>query len=314
MTTATLARVRLDVWRTTLSLTARSDDPRAPLHLDRLLHDAVARLDSAANRFHETSEISQVNRRAGSWVDVSWHFVDILTAALDAATESDGLVDPCLGRAVDAAGYRTWRDGVAPPTLPAPDGTSAPATQPMSHPAWRDVEVRPAGSHARVRIPAGVALDLGAIGKAWLADRLAHRAAEELETDVIADMGGDLSVVGTWVVAADPALPEHPAQALEVSDCGLATSGTGRRTWRLADGRRVSHVIDPSTGQPADLVWHTVSVLARDARGANIAATSAVVLGTDAGPWLADRGLDAWLVATDGTEVRVGRWPGREES
>ena len=306
MTTETLMHARMDVWRTSLTVTARSDDPGAPCYLDHTLRSEVLRLDSAANRFSDRSEITTVNRSAGAWSDVSWHFVDVLTAALDAAVESDGLVDPCQGRVVDGHGYRHWRDGTAVP--PSPPGR-------VSRDAWRSVEIRPAGSHARVRIPPEVQMDLGAIGKAWLADRLARIAAADLDCDVIADMGGDLRIIGAkepWVIAADPDHDDHPPQNLEVTDCGLATSGTGRRTWTGASGQRVSHIIDPRSGMPAELVFHTASVLAVNARGANTAATTAVILGDAATPWLQARGLDAWLVGTDGTETRVGRWPGRE--
>lgn len=314
--TPELVTARLAVWSTTLSLTARTRTPGAAGRLDRLLRREVDLLDRAANRFHDRSEISAVNRAAGTWVEVSWHFVDVLTSALDAASESGGLVDPCLGGVVDRHGYRRWRDGEL--TVPPVRRDRSTAT-PDDHRflgAWRSVEIRPAGAHARVRIPRHVQLDLGAIGKAWLADRLARQAESELGCDVIADMGGDLRVLGVrepWVVAADPGHPGHPRQIIEVTECGLATSGTGRRTWLDDDGRRVSHVIDPRTGRPAELVLHTASVLARDVRGANTAATAAVILGRSATQWLGRRSLDAWLVGSDGTETRVGRWPTREQ-
>ena len=78
--------VSLDTWRTRLSLTVRaSERPGLERNLRHLLTTEVARLDALASRFRDDSELSAVNRGAGKWVDVSWQFVTVLTACLDAA-------------------------------------------------------------------------------------------------------------------------------------------------------------------------------------------------------------------------------------
>ena len=98
--------VSMDTWRTHLSLSVRDNDrPGLQHNLHRLLTTEVARLDALASRFREDSELSAVNRGAGEWVDVSWRFVTVLTACLDAARATGGLVDPSLGQAIKAAGY-----------------------------------------------------------------------------------------------------------------------------------------------------------------------------------------------------------------
>ena len=69
------------------------------------------------------------------------------------------------------------------------------------------------------------------------------------------------------------------------------------------------HIIDPSTGVPAQEVWRTVSVAALDCTDANIAATAAIVRGEDAPRWLAELNLPARLVRVDGELLKVGSWP-----
>lgn len=300
----TITTVGIDRWRTHLGLVVRAPERTAP-HLLATLTGEADRLESVASRFIRGSEVSLVNDAAGRWTEVSWLFVDVLTAALDAAATTDGLVTPCLGRQVDAAGYRTWRDGVGADALPAP------APRPDS---WREIEVAPAGAQARVRIPADVSLDLGAVGKGWLADRLADVVSAAMGCGVIADMGGDLRIIGAgepWVVSVDPGT--SPSHSLQITDGGLATSGTGKRHWRTADGTAAHHIIDPRTGRPAEITWSSASVLAADARGANTAATAAIILGSDAPAWLSDRRLDAWLVGPGG-QARTGRWPAQEHA
>lgn len=308
MTRETVTTVGIDRWRTRLNLVARAPEGARP-HLLTTLTGEADRLESVASRFVRGSEVSLVNDAAGRWTEVSWLFVDVLTAALDAAATTDGLVTPCLGRDVDAAGYREWRDGSASSATPTPPPAAAPRTD-----TWREIEVTPAGTRARVRIPAGVSLDLGAVGKGWLADRLADIVSAALGCGVIADMGGDLRIVGAgepWVVSVDPGT--SAPHSLQIADGGLATSGTGRRQWRTADGTAAHHIIDPRTGRPAEITWSSASVLAADARGANTAATAAIILGPDAPKWLADRHLDAWLVGPGG-QTRVGRWPAQEQA
>ena len=297
---APLTTVHVDRWRTRLALVVRSPETVHPRPLQAALVSEVDRLELLASRFRDDSEISDVNRNAGHWCDTSWDFVEVLSASLDAAGTTDGLVSPLVGSHVDSAGYRTWRDGT-PPADPVDTGVV---------PDWRDIAISPAGGHARVRIPAGSQLDLGAVAKGWLADRLAGLVQRICRVDVIADMGGDLSIRTTsqpWVVAVEPGA-HGETQNLYVEQAGLATSGTTHRRWRTTTGGTAHHIIDPRTGRPAESVWSSASVLAADAAAANTAATAAIVLGDEAPTWLARQGLDALLSGPDGQQL-VGRWP-----
>lgn len=288
--------VSLRTWRTELMLTVRAT-PSAGLEraLTRMLRDEVARLEALASRFRPDSELNAVNAASGEWVEVSWGFVAVLTASLQAARRTGGLVDPTLGRAVAAAGYDRWAQQQTP-------------TVPLAHTGrWTEVGIRPGRREAQVTAPRGTALDLGSIAKAWLADRLAQAVAAS-GYEVCANMGGDLRVVADtpWTVSADPELPGVEVASMSVTDAALATSGLGRRSWQGGH-----HLIDPRTGQPADTPWHSVSVAAATAVDANAAATAGVILG-DRGPaWMADSGLDARFVGRNDVTT-TGRWPAKE--
>lgn len=282
-------------WGTTLRLLARDSGSRQDLQ--QLLTTHADRLERLVSRFRSDSEISAVNRQPGQWVEVSWDFVTVLTAALLVAAETDGLVDPTLGQHVDAAGYRNWR-GDGSPTPPQPSITGQ----------WSGVEIRPGRTQARVRIPPAAQLDLGAIAKAWLADRLAESLWQR-GVAALADLGGDIRAIGTdpeWILgAADGTVP------FTVSNAGLATSGTDRRTWQDQTGQLRHHIIDPRTGTSAVTPWRRVSVLAATAVAANAVSTAAIILGDEAPRWIADRGIDALLVS-DHHCLPVGRWPSTE--
>ena len=56
-------------------------------------------------------------------------------------------------------------------------------------------------------------------------------------------------------------------------------------------------------------MWRTASVAAATCAEANIASTAALVLGTGASAWLAERDLPARLTAIGGEVELVGDWP-----
>lgn len=287
--------VHLDTWKTQLWLSARTPPtPAVRRWLTALLHDEVADLDRLASRFRPDSMLSAVNRDAGRWTDVSWDFVTVLSACLQAAAATHGLVDPLLGRHLVAAGYDRWA------------GQDSGIGSAVGDAEWEAIEIRPGGVGAQVRIPADSALDLGAVAKGWLADRLARIVHTSTGFDVVANMGGDLRVISPgqpWTVAADPDLPGREPCAMEVADAGLATSGVGHRAWTGGH-----HIIDPRTGRPAQTCWESVSVLAAEAAGANAAATASLLLSQDGPMWLEDMGLDGWFVSAR-AEQHVGAWP-----
>jgi len=265
-------------------------------------------IDRACSRFRDDSELVRLNAGTGRWSEVSDLLLLALDTALVAAADTDGLVDPTIGRTLRLAGY----DRPLPLVL-ARDGERFRASfAPV--PGWKLVELNPA--QRRVRIPKGIELDLGATAKALAADRAAAAAHELTGTGVLVSLGGDVSVAGPapdagWPVrvADDHAAPlEEGGPVFAVVSGGLATSGTTVRRWQ-AGSVTLHHIIDPRTGRPAETPWRTVTVAAGTCVEANVASTAAVVLGEEAPAWLAARGLPARLVGTDGEIDTVAAWP-----
>lgn len=271
---------------------------------ERELLAGLAELDAVASRFRGDSELSRACR-ADQPVAVSPLLAALVGCALDAAAETDGLVDPTLGRQLSDAGYdRTFAevevDGPASTRVPAPRAD------------WRDVRLDVRHGDWWLHVPPGAQLDLGAIAKAWAADRLAAAVAQ-LGAGALVNLGGDLAVAGEvppggWPVELTDRPGGRPLQVVAVEGGGLATSSTTARNWRRG-GVVVHHVLDPRTGRSATPTWASVSVAAETCLAANVAATAAVVLGEEAPAWLTSRGLAGLLSRSDGSTVRVGGWP-----
>ena len=100
-------------------------------------------------------------------------------------------------------------------------------------PGWRVVEL----TGTRLRLPAGVELDLGATAKAVAADRCAGAVADALGVGVLVSLGGDIATAGPgppggWQVLVQDT-PTDPAAHLGLlGGTAVATSSSVRRTWR----------------------------------------------------------------------------------
>ena len=301
MSTPAAGTFRGSAWSCTVRLVV--DDERVLPHAAADLMALLDRVDRAASRFRDDSALSIANRRAGRPTPVPQLLVELVDAALDAATQTAGAVDPTLGLAMYRIGYdRDIQDVAA-------DGPAA-GTSGLPHPdAWRRVRLhREAGL---LTVPAGSALDLGATAKAWTADHAAHALAARYDSAVLVELGGDLAVAGArpdgWCI--EVAEREGDAgQLVLVRHGGLATSTTTVRTWRRG-GKQLHHIVDPATGRPVDGPWRTASVAAPCALAANVASTAALVRGADAIRWLTARGLAARLVGSDGAIVTTPGWP-----
>jgi thiamine biosynthesis lipoprotein len=281
-------------------------EPGAIFGARELLEADLDRIDRACSRFRPDSELTRVNEADGDAIEVSDLLIEAVEVALRIARATDGAVDPTLGRAIRNLGYDRDFDELGSDVAP-------PAELPP-HPGWRSVSLD--RRSRRIRVPAGVELDLGASAKALAADRAATRIADSLGCGVMVNLGGDIAIAGPppdggWRVTvcddhADPA--SGPAQSVSISSGGLATSSTTVRRWS-AGGRAFHHILDPGTGRSAPITWRTVSVAASSCVDANAATTASIVRGPIAPPWLTGLGLPSRLVSADGDVLAIGGWP-----
>jgi thiamine biosynthesis lipoprotein len=274
----------------------------------QLAEAVLAEVDRTCSRFRPDSDLARANARPGQWTEVDPLLAAAVAVAVDAAEETDGLVDPCLGQAMVEIGY----DQDLAVVLARGDGRPVPTTSARPG-AWREVRSEPDGA---VLVPEGVQLDLGATAKAWAADLLALTLLDAVGGDALVSLGGDIRIVGSELRQWPVLVTEHPdgvgdelePAVVTLDGGGLATSSTIVRRWR-AGGVTQHHLLDPRTGRPVTPYWRTVTATGPTCVAANVATTAAIVLGAAAEDWLAERGVDARLVHADGTVRRTGTWP-----
>ncbi|MGZ4295310.1 MAG: FAD:protein FMN transferase [Solirubrobacteraceae bacterium] len=257
--------------------------------LARRVAELVEADEQRWSRFRPDSEVSLLNKCAGTPIEVSDETFEILRACRRWTVQTAGVFQPLVGRLMEQWGYaRSLDEGPAgafaspsPPTFPL--GT-------LRH----DDRLR------RFIVPPGAALDLGGIAKSWSAVRAAAllRSAPGANR-VLIDAGGDIvAAAGDHLVAV-----ELTGERLIVRQGqGVATSGFARRAWRNGDGRPAHHLIDPKTAQPA--VRRHATVLADDPVAADVLATCLTVRPE----LLADRTEACLVLSEDGGRLVSPRW------
>lgn len=270
---------------TTLTLYGPSDGLEGAW---RVVASTFRREERRFSRFRRDSELTAINDRAGRWTPISSGFAALLRFALERAAATEGVFDPTVLRAIEAAGYDRDFDEVlaAAGRIPRP-------TTPCGR--WTEIEVR----GRDVRLPSGVGLDLGGVAKGWTVD-LAVRAA--LSTGigwVLVSAGGDMGIGGLApslsIDVEDPDDPLTPLMTLHLDRGALATSSTTKRSW----GPGLHHVIDARTGAPAVTDAVQVTTWAPTCAKAEVAATVGLLRGT-----VAAADAPSVIVGADGTVFR----------
>ncbi|MEW8979593.1 MAG: FAD:protein FMN transferase [Symbiobacterium sp.] len=258
-----------------------------------------ARLEGLWSRFDEDSALCQLNRWSGRWVAVPPLLHLAVRQALAAARLTGGAFDPTILPALVAAGYgRSFELG---PTEPGP---AVPAGR------WPEVRLGP----GMVFLPEGVALDLGGIGKGLAVDLVLRWLRQgQPATSLLVNAGGDLALWvrqgdPPWLVeVAAPVLPERTLATVFLRRGAVATSSTLGRRW----GPDRHHIIDPTTGRPADSGLVAATVFASTAALADTLAKACLVLGAErALPLLASQRCQGLLVTADRNLILT---PGLEE-
>ena len=280
------------------------------------LHEVEAffgEVEAELSRFRPDSGLSRLNAAAGQGPQpVSELLETVISLALKAAEESDGLFDPTVLHALRRVGYdRSFELLADPPAQDAGQPVSLNGNGASGDGAtinWRAVELN--SILGTVALPAGMGLDLGGIAKGWTVDR----AAEMLGAwgAAMVDAGGDIRVSAAaggepWPIGIQhPFDPTRDLGVIALDGGAVVTSTVGRRQWQR-DQQPMHHLIDPRTGKPSQSDLHTVTVLAPTAASAEVAAKVALILGSDRGrAHLMAQGFSGVLVDRTGRVEMVG--------
>lgn len=266
-------------------------------------HDRIAarlaQLEARWSRFRADSEITRLNRAGGAPVPVSPDTRRLLEHLVAGWRLAAGRFDPTVLPALVAAGYDRSFEQLT---------TGASAVAPVPGRGLDGLELD--DHHAR--LPAGIAVDPGGLGKGLAADLVTAEAlAAGWATGILVNLGGDLRAAGDtpspgWGVELD----DPAGVTVGLVDGAVATSTTSRRRWTTTDGRDHHHVIDPRTGAPAATDARSVTVVTGEAWLAEALATALLLDGIHNAELVAAAGGTGLIVDHHGTVVDL---PGMED-
>lgn len=297
---------RLALMGTELTLLVGGPERSAALGASEAAVAALEATDARLSTWRNDTELARLNAApVGEPVRLSPTLARELAAARRCRQLTRGAFDPAVGALTAVWGLRTG--GRQP--------SEAERLRALEASGFEHLALD--GQTAIRRIP-GVLLDEGGFGKgAGLAAALealrAHRGADR----ALLDLGGQVAVFGCgepWNV--DVAHPEERARtvaSLRMDEGSLATSGNGVRGL-IVDGRKVGHLLDPTTGRPAP-DFGSLTVWAEDPLEADCLATGLYVMGPQAAlAWASDHdGVEILILRTTPTGLAADATPGMAE-
>jgi thiamine biosynthesis lipoprotein len=281
-------------------LTMRVDAPDRPVAdaAEAVVLGEAERLEALLSTYRAESAMSRWRR--GRLDDPGPEVVAVLAVAARWTELTPGAFSPCLG-----ALMRRWRRAEAEQRLPDPRELAALAAAATLPYALTDTGV--------TRIGDCTLVDVHGVAKGWVIDRLVDAAVAVAGVGaVLVDLGGDLRHArrdeesDVTVAIEDPgAVADNatPLAVVRLAEQAVATSGGGRRGWRIG-GRWYGHLLDPATGWPL-AGGRSATAIAPTAADADAAASAAVVGGLGV---LDGSGIAALVVAEDQHVARNARW------
>ncbi|HCI6147328.1 FAD:protein FMN transferase ApbE [Klebsiella quasipneumoniae] len=268
---------------------------------DRLL--STWKNDSALMRFNHAADTRP-------W-PVSEAMADIVTLSLRIGAKTDGAMDITVGPLVNLWGFGPDKQPVA-----TPDAQAIAAAKARTGLQHLQVINQSGRQFLQKDIP-DLFVDLSTVGEGYAADHLARLMEQEGISRYLVSVGGALVSRGMngegkpWRVAIQkPTDRENAVQAIvDINGHGISTSGSYRNYYEL-DGKRISHVIDPQTGQPITHKLVSVTVIAPTALEADGWDTGLMVLGPEkAQQVVREQGLAVYMIVKEGEGFKTWMSP-----
>lgn len=253
----------------------------------------------------DSSELYAINTNAGqeSGILLSEELTEILTKCLEVSDASEGAFDITIGEVVRLWNIDSWAGAEDNSDYKIPGKTDIVAA--LEHTGYEKLALQ--GNN--LYLPAEMQLDLGAVGKGIALDSLQEYLTEQEEvTGAVISVGGSILTYGQksdgtpWRVGiVNPSDSSKNLGYLElIGRWCISTSGDYERYVEV-DGNRYHHIINPSTGYPADSGLSSVTILTKDGLLSDALSTACFILGQEKGEALVETyGVEAVFVDHEG--------------
>lgn len=270
------------------------DSDRAERALDAAF-DEIRRLEALMSAYNASSEVAALNRNGTNWTALSPDTLYVLTKADYYARISQGSFDVTCNPLVTL-----WMETVKTESrLPTPEEVEAA----KALVGYEQLILDEAHGRARFAQP-GMSITLGGIAKGYAVDRACDQLLAAGIEHALVNIGGDMRAIGDkkgapWAIALqNPRNKDEYLTIIKLEDEAVTTSGDYERYFILKE-ERIHHIINPSTGYPADECI-SVTVIAERCIDADALSTTVFVVGPEAGKALLDEyGYQGLIISAD---------------
>ena len=262
-------------------------DPADPELLDRAFA-LIAAEEALLSRTKEGSDVWRVNQAAGETVTVSEDTAELISLGLEYSELSGGVFDITVGRLTEL-----WDFGGA---NHVPEETELPPI--LSSVDYHKLSLK--GNEVALSDPEA-RLELGAVAKGFIADRVAQLLQEEGAKSAVIDLGGNVVTLGTkpdgeeWKIGVQQPFGAERSEFIGLikaeGDLSLVTSGVYERNFER-HGVLYHHILDPRTGFPADTDVIGVTVVSHSSARGDALSTVCLLLGMEEGSRLLEADPD----------------------
>ena len=281
---------------TYMTFTAYGEDAQAAL---QEAEECIQQVEGLWSVTDKDSEIYQANHSGGQPVTVSEETAEIISFALEMAQRTGGALDPTIYPVLTAWGFTT-------------DSKQVPSQQQIAQLLEQVGYDRIQLNGTELTVPDGMELDLGAVGKGYTADLVTEILRRHGVTSALISLGGNIQAIGSrpdgsdWRLGIRAPWESGNLGVLTVSDAAVVTSGGYENYFDDEQGNIYWHILDPSTGYPADSGLQSVTIVGREGKMCDALSTALFVMGAQSAEqyWRENGGFEMLLV-TDSGEILI---------
>ena len=250
----------------------------------------IASLESLVSVTDTGSELYAINQTGSG--TLTGKASSLMEQALEICRRTDGALDLSIYPIVRAWGFTTG-------SYQVPDEAEIQALLPLVD--YRKIQYDAATG--TVTLPEGMEIDLGSVAKGYAGQLAAQMLREHGVQSALLNLGGNVQTVGTkpdgspWQIGIKDPQGEDAMMVLSVEDQAVVTSG-GYERYFEQDGQTYWHIMDPSTGHPADSGLISVTIVGDEGVVCDGLSTALFVMGLE-------KAADLWAQSGDFEAVFV---------
>ncbi len=253
--------------------------------------------DRLFSKTDEDSDIYKINNAKGAAVEVSEDTLTLIKKGIYYCELSRGLFDITIGTVSNL-----WDFKAESPSVPS----SKSIASAVRHVDYKKIVID--GNTVRLEDSKAV-LDVGAIAKGYIADRIKDYLKEQGVRHAVINLGGNVLTLGTktdgskYNIGIQKPFDETgaPVTSVKIEDQSVVTTGIYERYFEK-DGKIYHHILSPTKGRPCKNSLYSVTIITDSSLTADALSTVCFLMGYKKGMQLVNQldNVDAVFITNKG--------------